>query len=121
MQSFGDFDERVPVFKFDSDGKKGTISNIRPSSYRRDAQREVDNVGSRGRIGVIAVNQYGERKHLTYLQKARMVDLFETGQLTIVDHWVDNRVNSMMGMTGFDTEMEGRGDHSMYQMPSYGN
>lgn len=121
MQSFGDFDERVPVFKFDSNGKGGQISNIRPSSYRRDAQQEVRDHGQKGRIGVVAVNQYGERKHLTYLQKARMIDLFATGQLTVVEHWVDHQVDAMMGLTGFDTELEGHGNNSIYQMPSLGS
>lgn len=94
-------DERVPVYKFNDDGK---VQNIRPTIYHRESQAMVDKHGAQGIIGYTVRNQFGDVKPMTFKQHARLKDLFERRFLEIVDYWRVHHVPPEYGMTGYDTE-----------------
>lgn len=95
-----DFDERMPVYEFTERG----VQNVRPSSYFRNAQADMNQYGGRNRIGYVVRNLHGENRLMTFAQYHRMQDLFERNLLTIVDFWQENYMQKEYALAGCDTE-----------------
>ena len=106
-----DFKETVPVYRYNEDG---TVSNVRPSIFHRQAQQDVAKHGSRNRVGYLVKNQYGDIKPMEFKKARRMVDLFERKFLEIVDYWTVPYVPAEYGLTGCDTECEGSGIYDRF-------
>lgn len=106
-----DVEETVPIWRYNEDG---TVKNIRPSIYHRQAVEDVEKHGPRGRIGLIVRNRYGDQNPMTFKQARRMNDLFEKGLLEVVDYLTVNHVPPEYALLGYDTECENAGLNQLY-------
>lgn len=96
-----EFDQRIPVYEY---GEGGTVRNVRPTIYHREAVRSMQQFGQRGIIGYKVQNTYGHVHTMTFKQFERMKDLFERGCLKQVGYWYNHNVPQEMALAGYDTE-----------------
>lgn len=100
---FGDYFGGSTVPHWSHDANQG-VRLVRPTEYFTNAQNFLKQSLSKGIIGYIVQNQFGVKMPMTALVFERMRNLFERGELKIVDYYRTHHAHEHAGLEGFDTE-----------------